>query len=423
MRVCVIGSGGREHALAWKMSKSSNVSKIFCIPGNGGTASIGENISLPIKPPFSELISFIRNNKIDVVVVGPEQPLVDGISDFLSSEGIKVFGPTSNASIVEGSKVFAKSIMKKYNIPTADFEIFDNFESAKAFFERHQNWVIKVNGLAGGKGVVVPSSKEEGIGFLEEVFLKKKFGDAGDRVVIERKLDGYELSVFVLTDGEDVVLLPNAQDHKRAYDGDNGPNTGGMGAYSPVPFVSKETTEKIINRIVYPTIEALASEGIVYKGVLYCGLMIDKSGNPFVLEFNCRFGDPEAQTILPIIKGDFYEIVEAVCDGLLRKVKIEVYEKFSVAVVLASRGYPGEFEKGKEIVGNLSENEDLIVFHAGTTIKDGKLVTSGGRVLNVVGIGNSIKQAIDIAYKRIEEITFEGMFYRKDIGRKAILNI
>lgn len=420
MKVCVIGSGGREHAIAWKLSKSSNVDKVYCIPGNGGTVNVGENVSLPLEPPFMDLVEFVRSNGVEVVVVGPEAPLVGGIADFLGKEGIKVFGPTSEASMIEGSKVFAKFLMRKNNIPTSDFEVFEEFEPARKFFEKHSSWVIKVNGLAGGKGVLVPSSRDEGVAFLEEVFLKKKFGNAGDKVVIERRLEGYEISVFVVTDGEDIKLMAIAQDHKRAYDGDTGPNTGGMGAYSPVPFVGKELIEKIMRRIIYPTVEGLAKEGIVYKGVLYCGLMVDKSGEPYVLEFNCRFGDPEAQAILPLLKTDLYEVIGATCESLLRKVKIEMFENFSTAVVIASKGYPENYEKGKEITGDLSEKDDSIIFHAGTIVKDNKLLTNGGRVLNVVGIGNTLRKSLEIAYGRIENISFEGMFYRKDIGKRAL---
>lgn len=419
MKVCVIGSGGREHAIVWKLSKSSNVEKIYCIPGNGGTSLIAENVNLTLKPPFIDLINFVKQNDVDLVVVGPELPLVDGIVDFLEREDIKVFGPTSNASMVEGSKVFAKLLMKKNNVPTADFEVFDNFVSAKKFFESHRDWVIKVNGLAAGKGVLVPSNLDEAISFLEDVFVRNKFGNAGDKVIIERRLDGYELSVFVITDGEDIKYVAMAQDHKRAFDGDKGPNTGGMGAYSPVPFVSKEIIDKVMKKIVYPTIEGLAKEGIAYKGVLYCGLMISDD-EPYVLEFNCRFGDPEAQVIMPLMKTDFYEVAQAVSESLLKKIKFEMDEKFATTVVLASRGYPGEYEKGKVIEGDLSEKEDSMVFHAGTVIKEGKFITNGGRVLNVVGIADSLKESIDKAYNRVKGITFEGMFYRKDIGKKGL---
>ncbi len=425
MKVCVIGSGGREHSIAWKLSKSSNVEKIFCIPGNGGTIQIGENISLNLKPPFSDLIKFVKDNSVDLVVVGPEIPLVNGIVDFLSKEGIKAFGPTSDASMIEGSKVFAKLLMKKNNIPTSDFEVFSDFDSAKKFLESRSDksqvdWVIKVNGLAAGKGVMVPSTVDEGIKFLEDVFVSKKFGDSGDKVVIEKKIEGFEVSFFVITDGKDVKFVSTAQDHKRAFDGDKGPNTGGMGAYSPVPFITKDFINKVMKMIVYPTIEALGKENIVYKGVLYCGLMVDKEGNPYVLEFNCRFGDPEAQAILPLIKTDVYEIFQATTEGLLSKVKFEMYEKFSGVVVLASKGYPEDYEKGKEITGDLSEKDNSIVFHAGTTLSNGKLVTNGGRVLNVVGISSSLKEALSVSYQRIKDIHFEGMFYRSDIGKKVL---
>ncbi|MCS7299365.1 MAG: phosphoribosylamine--glycine ligase [Spirochaetia bacterium] len=420
MNVCVIGSGGREHALAWKLSKSLNTTKLFCVPGNGGTQSISENVSISLKYPFNELVSFIKERKVDLVVIGPEAPLVDGIVDILTSKGIKAFGPNSGASRLEGSKVFAKLLMKKNRVPTADFEVFEDFESAKVFFEKHPDWVIKFDGLAGGKGVVVPSSLEEGISFLEEIFLKDKFSSTSKKVVIEKKLEGYELSAFVITDGEDVKFLSTAQDHKRAFDGDRGPNTGGMGAYAPVPFVSKELVDKIMKKIVYPTIEGLAKEGITYKGVLYCGLMIDKNDEPYVLEFNCRFGDPEAQVILPIMKTDFYDVASATAEGLLKKVKFEMYEKFAGCVVLASNGYPGDYEKGMKISGDLSENDDVVVFHAGTTLANGNLITNGGRVLNVVGISDNLKQALNIAYARVEKIHFDGMFYRKDIGWRVL---
>ncbi|MGC8871181.1 MAG: phosphoribosylamine--glycine ligase, partial [Brevinematia bacterium] len=270
------------------------------------------------------------------------------------------------------------------------------------------------------KGVIVPSNVEEGIYFLEDVFLKKKFGNAGDKVIIEKRLEGYELSIFVVTDGEDVKYIAMAQDHKRAFDGDKGPNTGGMGAYSPVPFVSKDIIDKVMKKISYPIIEGLGNEGILYKGILYCGLMISKDNEPYVLEFNCRLGDPEAQVILPLMKTDLYEIAQAVSESLLRKINLEMYEKFATTVVIASRGYPGEYEKGKIIEGDLSEREDSIVFHAGTLMSEGKFITNGGRVLNVVGIGNSLRESISKAYERVEKINFEGMFYRKDIGSKAL---
>jgi len=420
MKVCVIGSGGREHAIAWKFSKSSNVEKVFCFPGNGGTASIGENINIPLKPPFVDLIKFIKENKIDIVFVGPEKPIIDGITDYLEPEGIKIVAPTSNGGMIEGSKVFAKLFMKKYGIPTAEFEVFEDFDSAKAFFEKHTDWVIKVNGLAAGKGVIVPSSYEEGIKFLEDVFINDKFGDSGDKVVIEERISGFEISVFVITDGEDVKLLSVAQDHKRAFDDDKGLNTGGMGSYAPVPFVKEDLIKDIMKKIIYPTVDGLAKEGIGYKGIIYAGLMVDDKLNPYVLEFNCRLGDPEAQVVLPLIKTDFFELSQATAEKLLKKINIEIFEKFATVVVLASQGYPEKYEVGKEIKGDLSEKEDSIVFHAGTTIKDGKLLTNGGRVLGVVGIGNSLQESISKAYKRIEGIEFEGMFYRRDIGKKAL---
>ncbi len=420
MKVCVLGSGGREHALVWKLSKSYNVSKIFAIPGNGGTLDIAENVDILLKFPFNELIDFLKSSNIDLVVVGPEQPLMDGVVDELWKHGLKVFGPTASGAMVEGSKVFAKELMKESNIPTAEFEVFDNFESAKRFFESHEDWVIKVDGLAAGKGVVVPNDKQEGIRFLEDVFIHKKFGKSGEKVVIEKKIDGVELSVFVVTDGDDVKLIGSAQDHKRAFDNDEGPNTGGMGAYSPVPFVSSDLLGRVLKEIAYKAIDGMAKKGIIYKGILYCGLMIDRYENPFVLEFNCRFGDPEAQVLLPIMKTDFYEIAEATTETLLRKVKFEMYEKFATTVVLASKGYPGEYEKGKIIEGDLSEKDDSLVFHAGTKREDNTLITNGGRVLNVVGIANTLEKSREIAYERINNISFDGMFYRKDIALKGI---
>lgn len=421
MNVLVIGGGGREHAIAWKFSKSSNVTHIFGIPGNGGIASLGHISDLPLTPPFEEIKKFVKENKIDLVFVGPEEPLVNGIVDELEKAGIKVFGPKKEGARLEGSKAFAKEFMKKYDIPTAKYEVFDDFESAKKFVETaDRDLVIKASGLAAGKGTFLPSNKKEAIEALETIMIKKKFGESGNVVVIEERLHGEEVSVFVLTDGETHILLGYAQDYKRLLDGDRGPNTGGMGSYTPVPVFKEQEIYETWNLIVIPTLKGLEKEGIVYKGILYIGIILTSEG-PKVLEYNCRFGDPETQVLLPAMeKVDLYELSEATVEQLLKKLKLPetegLIEKSAVTVVLASAGYPEKYEKGKEIKGDLSEEEGVIVFHAGTKLENGKLLTNGGRVLNVTGVGKNIKEARQKAYQKIEKIYFEGMQYRKDIA-------
>ena len=419
METLIIGGGGREHCLVWKIKKS--VSKIFCIPGNGGISHDAETVDIKLKS-LDELLKFAKEKKIDLTIVGPEAPLVSGIVDKFREGGLKIFGPNKLASQIEGSKIFAKELMKKYNLPTGSFEIFDNSSSAIKYIEKRSlPIVVKADGLAQGKGVIVANSKDEAIRGVEDILDKRIFGDSGKRIIIEEYLSGEEFSFIVFTDGETIVPLQTAQDYKRVYDGDKGPNTGGMGSYSPVPFISKSLQEFAQNKIMKATVKSLYKEGITYQGVLYGGLILTKEGVK-VLEFNSRFGDPETQAVLPLLKTDLVEIIENVLDFNLHKVKIEWHNKVCVCVVLSSGGYPGEYEKGKEIRGleDLKDIEDLIIFHAGTKKEDNKFLTSGGRVLGVCAMDINFKLAIDKVYKNIEKIKFEKMHYRSDIGRKVL---
>lgn len=427
MKVLVIGSGGREHCLAWKLKQSPLADKIYCIPGNGGTSQVAENAVRDITNSTS-LVEFSKKEKIDLVVVGSEAPLVGGIVDVFVREGIKIFGPEKDCAFLEGSKVYAKQIMKKYNIPTADFEIFDDSDKAKEYVKkRGAPLVIKADGLAAGKGVFVAASLEEAYEAIEKVMVKRQFGQAGERIVIEQCLEGEEASIIVITDGETILPLVSSQDHKRVGDNDTGPNTGGMGAYAPAPVVNTKVMEKILNDIFRPLIYALKNEGKRYKGVLYGGLMI-KSNQPRVLEFNVRFGDPETQVILPKLKTDLVHIMLHAIDGTLHKVSLEWDERFCVGVVLASGGYPGKYNKGVRINGleNIAGLRDVVVFHAGTQKMVNSrgapyFITSGGRVLNVVGLGQTLKEAQRITYMAVEKIHFKERYFRHDIGNKASL--
>jgi phosphoribosylamine--glycine ligase len=422
MKVLVIGNGGREHALAWKISESDRVSKIYCAPGNGGISLLAERINIK-SDDINGLLNFALKNKIDLTVVGPELPLVRGIVNKFESEGLKIFGPRKEAALLEGSKVFTKIFLKKYNIPTADFEIFEDPESAKSFVKKYNKpVVVKADGLAGGKGSIVCKDKNEAIEAINIIMEKKVFGDAGNKIVIEDFIYGEEVSFMVFTDGKNVSPLPSSQDHKAIFDDDKGPNTGGMGAYSPAPIIDKVLYEKIINYIINPTIEGLENERITYKGILYAGLIIE-DGNPKVLEFNVRFGDPETQPILVKMKSDIISVFEAVVEGRLPSINIEWDDKYSVCVVMASKGYPEKYEKGFKIYG--LENDFLFrnsfVFHAGTEIDENKnLITNGGRVLGIVSIDTDLKKAIDRVYSVITLINFEGAYFRKDIGRKGL---
>ena len=421
MRVLIVGSGGREHALAWKIKQSTLVDKVYCAPGNGGISSIAECVD--IKPDdITGLIGFATRNKIDLTVVGPEAPLALGIVDRFCVNGLRVFGPSKEAAKIEASKVFMKQLMKKYGIPTADFEVFEDSARAKKYIGGLKGgFVVKADGLAAGKGVVVCSSKEQGISAVESIMERKDFRTAGNRIIIKECLEGEEVSMLVITDGKDCIPLASAQDHKRIFDGDNGPNTGGMGAYSPAPVATPELTDSVMNDIIKPTIAAMGKENARYTGVLYAGIMVTAAG-PKVLEFNCRFGDPETQAILPRLKSDLIELIEASIDDEIDIAKPDWDERPCVSVVLSSGGYPGEYETGFEIEGldALEKARDVYVFHAGTRLADGKTVTAGGRVLNVTALGSDIRDAIDRCYNAVNLIEFEGMHFRRDIGHRAL---
>jgi phosphoribosylamine--glycine ligase len=425
MNVLVIGSGGREHALTWKLHQSPRVEKIFCAPGNPGMAEFGELVPIKADDPTS-LLKFAKSNKIDLTVVGPELPLSLGIVDLFERDGMRIFGPTKLAAEIESSKVFAKQFMKKYRIPTADFRAFQSAERYEA--ERYINEVpapvvIKANGLAGGKGAVVCETKDKALEVLHEMLVEKVFGEAGEQIVIEEFMIGQEASVFAISDGTHFVTLPPAQDHKRILDGERGKNTGGMGAYAPTPFVTEELLETIKRSIIRPAISGLAKEGRKYKGCLYCGLMLTKNG-PRVVEFNCRFGDPETQVVLPLLGGDFFDLLLTACNASLQNYRVKLRQGTAVCVVIASGGYPDTYQTGKEILGleSLSTLEDIVVFHAGTRVDHGRIVTDGGRVVGVTAIGSSgdLEQTIARAYQAVSKITFDGAYYRSDIGAKAL---
>ncbi|MCM8831646.1 MAG: phosphoribosylamine--glycine ligase [Candidatus Omnitrophica bacterium] len=429
MRILVIGSGGREHALVWKISQSKIVDKIFCAPGNGGIAELAECIEINAED-IESLVNFARKEKIDLTVVGPEAPLAKGIVDEFENYKLKIFGPSKIATQIEASKIFAKKIMKRYGIPTADFEIFDHPSSAKRYIEKKGvPCVIKADGLAQGKGVIVANTLKEAQDAVTAIMEDKIFGKAGEQIIIEDYLEGQEASIIVMTDSRGVLPLATSQDHKRIFDGDKGANTGGMGAYSPTPVVTAELFDEILKKIIYKIIDALVKEDILYKGALYAGIMLTKDG-PKVLEFNARFGDPETQAILPLINSDFLEVLLATTYDNLPKFLsyggLKWDKRSCVCVVCASRGYPTSYEKGKEIFGldEISKIKDIFVFHAGTKIKkeEGKVkyLTNGGRVLGITGLGTNLKDAIKNTYDAVEKIHFEGMHYRKDIGQKAL---
>jgi phosphoribosylamine---glycine ligase len=421
MKVLVIGGGGREHALCWKILQSPLVDRIYCAPGNAGIAKIAECID--IKPmDIESLVRFSKAEEIDTTIVGPEQPLAQGIVDKFNAEKLRVFGPTKEAALIESSKVFAKHLMRKYNIPTPFFSTFNNFSDAvKWVKEVKPPLVVKADGLAGGKGVVVCKSEDEIIDTLDSMMRGRIFGDAGGRVVIEELIQGEEVSFFVFTDGDAIIPLEPSQDHKALSDGDEGPNTGGMGAYSPAPIVTKELHNKIMEGIMIPVIRALNKEGRRYKGVLYAGLMI-KDSDPTVLEFNCRFGDPETQPLLMRMQSDIVPIINAVIDGDLNGFEIEWKPDSSVCVVIASKGYPGDYKTGIELHGleDLEGLENVVLFHAGTTVTDGRIVSNGGRILGVTTLGNSISESIDLAYTAVRLMDDEDIYYRTDIGKKAL---
>jgi len=421
MNVLVVGGGGREHALVYKLKESKGIKNLFTAPGNAGTEKLSQNVNISPER-ILEIKTFCIEKKIDLVVVGPEDPLAVGIVDELSKSGIKVFGPSKRAAVIESSKVFAKEFMRRHNIPTADFRVFSNILDTEAYVEKHGlPIVIKADGLCAGKGTFVVHTSDELDRALDDIFIKKRFGEAGKRVVVEEKLSGEEASFFAISDGEEVLPLIGAQDHKPVFDEDKGPNTGGMGAYAPAPLIDKTLYQKIMGRIIHPTIEGLKQEGIKYKGVLYAGLMI-KDNEPYVLEFNCRFGDPETQPMTMLMESELLPVLLSSIEGGIEKTQIKWKNGYSVCVVLASGGYPGKYKKGKVIRGleDVEKMEDVYVFHAGTKRDKGKIVTNGGRVLGITSYAEEFAVAQKRVYEAVEKIHFEGMHYRKDIGNKAL---
>ena len=423
MRILLIGGGGREHALAWKLVQSPNVEKLYAAPGNPGMALLQKCECINLNVDDLEGVSdYAEEKSIDLTVVGPEAPLVAGLADVFKRRGLPVFGPSKAAAQLEGSKAFSKELMAKYNIPTAFFKICEDIEAAKAYVEeKGAPIVVKADGLAAGKGVVVAMTKQEALDAIDDMMGDHKFGAAGARVVLEEYMEGEEASLLAFTDGKTVVPMIAAQDHKRVFDGDEGPNTGGMGTYAPAPVMTDILRLKATELVLKPVVAAMAKEGTPYQGCLYAGLMI-KGDSVKVVEFNCRFGDPETQVVLPLLDGDLAEIMLACATGTLDKVEVAWHDKAAVCVVMASGGYPESYEKGKEITGLAAaeEDKDVVVFHAGTKEADGKIVTSGGRVLGVTAVDASIKAARDRAYAAVEKIAFEKNFYRKDIAWRAL---
>jgi len=443
VKILIIGSGGREHCLVWKIAQSKSVTKIYCAPGNGGTAQIAENINIS-ETDIDKLLNFALDNKIDLTIVGPEAPLVRGIVDKFRDAGLKIFGPTKELAQLEGSKSFAKELMQKYNVPSAGYKVFTDSREAREHVKSCKlPVVIKADGLAAGKGVIICATVNEALGALDLIMEERIFGKAGDKIVIEECLVGEEVSLLAITDGRNILPLVASQDHKRAKDGDSGPNTGGMGAYAPVPFVDEGIMTRIVNKVFWPLLDGLRKEGRPYRGLLYAGLMI-KDKEPSVLEFNVRFGDPETQAILPKLKSDLVDVMlKSLQDNGLAGEKLEWDERFCLCVVAAAGGYPGNYEKNKAITGleKVEGTEDVYFFHAGTKVAPKekieetpeeayvrnlkgdsfqKIVTTGGRVFNVVSLGLTIEEAQSKAYNAIKNVNFDGMFYRHDIGRKAM---
>jgi phosphoribosylamine--glycine ligase len=421
MNVLLVGGGGREHAIAWKLSQSKKISRLYIAPGNPGTAQVGTNVDIS-DTDADGLLQFARDHQIDFAVIGPEDPLAGGLVDRLAAEGIKAFGPSKEAAQLEADKAFSKHIMRANSIPTAESRVFTDFEDAKAYIaSRDEPVVIKAAGLAKGKGVFVCDDPADGILAAEKIMVNRIFGSAGSKVIVEDKLLGQEASILAFVDGRSIYVMESAQDHKPIGDGDTGPNTGGMGAYSPAPVVTDALMDQIIREILVPTVDGMNRNDTPYKGVLYAGLMITQGG-PRVLEYNVRFGDPETQPILMRMKSDLLEVMTAVCDGRLSEAEIQWDPRPAVCVVMASGGYPDAYEKGKEITGldAAGRMKDVMVFHAGTARKDGKIVTSGGRVLGVTAMGDTIAAAKARAYEAVDQIHFEGAYCRRDIADKAL---
>ena len=420
MRVLVIGGGGREHALAWKITQSPKVTQVFCAPGNAGTAVIAKNVSIPADQ-IDQLLQFAQENEIGLTVVGPEQPLVMGIVDRFQEKGLRIFGPSARAAELEGSKAFSKNIMKKYDLLTAEYETFTSHEKAILYVDKENGpIVVKASGLAAGKGVILCRNAEEGRNAVDTIMKDKSFGSAGDEVVIEEFLEGQEVSVLAFTDGNTVLLMDSAQDHKAALDGDQGPNTGGMGAYSPAPVFTDLMRQKVRDKIMFPLVCAMKAEGRPYQGIIYAGLMLTKLGTK-ILEFNARFGDPETQPLLVRMESDIIPLFEASIDGTLEQCDLKWKPETSVCVVMAAKGYPGSYEKGKEISGldEAGALPDVVVFHAGTKGEGGKVLTNGGRVLGITATGPDTPSAIAKAYEAVNKIKWDGIHYRKDIAARG----
>lgn len=423
MRVLVVGSGGREHCIAWKVAQSPEVKEIFCVPGNGGMELLGKCISLS---SLQEIVDFVEEKDIDLVLVGPEAPLAVGIVDCLCAKRRAVIGPDRRGALLESSKVFAKEFMKRYDIPTAPFSVFDEPGEALEALKRRRSFpvVVKADGLASGKGVYVAQDFDEASFAVRELMVEKRFGSSGERIVVEDFLEGEEATVMVLFDGQSYLFLPSSQDHKKVGEGDIGPNTGGMGAYSPAPVVDDVVLQRIEREILIPLFEGMERENLYYRGVLYLGLMIGKDRTPWVLEFNVRLGDPETQVVLPRIRNDWLEVNLAIWGGKLHRVKMEISEEAMLGVVLASQGYPGHFERGKRIKGieNFANRPEdrVLLFHSGTVRKGDEWYTDGGRVLTVCAFGKNLEEAHRRAYEAASSVHFEGMYYRRDIGFRVL---
>lgn len=425
MKVLIIGSGGREHALTWKLRQSTGVTTIYCAPGNAGIEQLATLV--PLKPTDTKgLLKFAKEKHIDLTIVGPEQPLVEGLVDIFERQGFKVFGPSKDAAQLEGSKVFSKNFMARNHIPTAAYHCFSaqEYQEAKKYIETlTPPIVVKADGLAAGKGVLICENRQEAYQALDSIIQYKTFGQAGDQVVIEEFLSGEEASIFVLTDGDRFATLTSAQDHKRILDGDLGKNTGGMGAYAPAPIITDILLQRVVREIIYPTLEGMRREKIPYRGCLYVGLMITSDG-PKVLEYNCRFGDPETQVIVPLIDSDIAELFLSIAERRLDPKMVMLHPATAVCVVMASLGYPDEYQTGKQILGleKIKAEDGIIVFHAGTRREGNEIVTSGGRVLGVTALGfhDELDQTIQSAYRAVEKITFDGAYFRSDIGKKGL---
>jgi phosphoribosylamine--glycine ligase len=421
MNVLLIGSGGREHAIAWKLAQSKKLKKLYIAPGNPGTATCGQNIPIPANDT-KKLLDFAQQNNISLAVIGPEDPLAAGIVDAFEAVGIKAFGPSGAAAQLEADKAFAKHIMRSSAVSTAEARVFERFEDAKAYIaSRDEPVVVKAAGLAMGKGVFVCDEPSDGIIAAEKIMCDKQFGKAGEKIIVEDKLLGEEASILAFVDGRNIYVMESSQDHKAIGDGDTGPNTGGMGAYSPAPVVTDKLMNQINREILVPIVDGMNRNGTAYKGILYAGIMVT-AGGPRVLEFNVRFGDPETQPILTRLKSDLLEVFLATCDGKLDKITLEWDRRPAVCLVMASGGYPGSYEKGKKITGlaEAQQLDNVVVFHAGTARENGDIVTAGGRVLGVTALGDDIAHAKANAYQAVEKINFEGAYYRHDIGDKAI---